>query len=162
MILGTDSFDHILIREGTIIVRLPKGVRQLAKDLPIKLFDVRSGVELPGIYPNPQEIELKRGYLLSDRDATAILNYRAASKKSKVVTILEAKQRKLDTVVADSILDQLKLIIETLGEFSEIADNAAPEQRLWLSQQVLPLLPKISGREISDLKDIVDWFKTRR
>jgi hypothetical protein len=157
-----EQYDHILIREGTVIVRVPIGVRDLPDDFTPEFFDVRTGVQLKGIYPSLQTIELHRGHLLSEMAAESLLRYRTgAGAKSKVVTMLEVKQRKLDSVVADSILDQLHIIVNILQKFLHAAENAHVEEKLWLSQQVLALVRKFSGRELAELEEIVDWFNSR-
>jgi hypothetical protein len=156
------QYDHILIREGTVIVRVPTGVREISDDFTPEFFDVRTGVQLKGIYPSLQTIELHRGHLLSEMAAEALLRYRTGSgAKSKVVTMLEVKQRKLDSVVADSILDQLHIIVNILQKFLLAAEKAHVEEKLWLSQQVLTLVRKFSGRELAELEEIVDWFNSR-
>jgi hypothetical protein len=79
---------------------------------------------------------------------------------SKVVNILEIRQRKLDAIVADSIIDQVRVIANLLHDFLTVADLAQKEERFWLSQQVLTLVRKFSGRELAELEDIVEWFKS--
>ncbi len=157
-----EVYDHILIREGTVIVRVPKGTKELSEDLNPEFFDVRTGVQLKRIYPSLQTIELHRGHLLSEQAVEALLRYRTGARsKSKVVTILEIKQRKLDSVVADSILDQLSIIVNILQKFLNAAEKAQKEEKLWLSQQVLTLVRKFSGRELAELEEIVEWFNSR-
>ena len=78
-----------------------------------------------------------------------------------MVTILEARQRKLDAVVADSIFDQLRILTNVLHEFLDAADHSQKEERFWLAQQVLTLVRKFSGRELAELEGIVEWFKRR-
>ncbi len=157
---NVETHDHILIREGTIIARVPKGDR--AGGAETDFFDVRTGVQIKRIYPELQQIELGRGYVLSDFDAAAILKYRLnEANNQKIINIWEIRQRKLDSVVADSILDQLKLITILLQKFVETSDSADKEERLWLSQQILTLVRKFSGRELSELEEIVEWFSSR-
>ncbi len=161
------SYDHILIRDAAILVRVPKGCREAGGENAPELFDVRTGVQLRQIHPSLQDAELRRGYLLSEESALAILKagttvvLGAPADLSKVVTILDMKQRKLDAVVADSILDQVRLIAELLEEFLDAADNAKKEERFWLSQQVLGLVRRFSGRELSELEKLVEWFKSK-
>jgi len=160
-----DQCDHILIRDATILVRFPKGPKD--SERASEFFDVRTGVQLKRIYPALQEVELDRGYLLSQEAASAILRSGApilsdpSVDLSKVVTILEAKQRKLDSVVADSILDQLRVMTVVFEEILDVASTAQKEERFWLAQQILPLIRKFSGRELAELEEIVDWFKRR-
>lgn len=162
------EYDHILIREATILVRVPEGLRELRGDYAPEFFDVRTGVPLKEIHPPLQAVELHRGYLLPGSHAAALIKCGAAINTgpsldaSKVVTMLEAKQRKLDTIVADSILDQLRLVVSILQEFLKVADAAQKEERFWLSQQILSLVRKFSGRELSEMEEIVEWFNSRR
>jgi|GEM_PF-491656 len=164
---SADQYDHILIRDATVLVRVPRGYRRICGETRAEFFDVKTGVQLRQIYPDLQEIELDRGYLVSEQSAGAILKAGMAVAlppsvdSSKVVTILEVKQRKLDSVVADSILDQLAVIAELLNEYRSVAEAAQREERFWLSQQVLTLVRKFSGRELAELREIVDWFKSR-
>jgi hypothetical protein len=80
---------------------------------------------------------------------------------SKVVSILEVKQRRLDYVVADSILGQVRVIRDLLDQFLKLAENVNDEERFWLSQQVLSLLSKFTGRELEELEEMVNWMRTR-
>lgn len=162
----SDEYDHILIREASILVRVPRGVRDLDGDVAPEFYDVRTGVPLKHIYPELQAIELHRGHLLGAEEAHGILRWNFAADEScsdlnKVVNILDIKQRRLDSVVADSILDQLRVISDILKEFLNAAENAQREERFWLSQQVLGLVRKFSGRELSELQGTVEWFKNR-
>ncbi|MBI4966125.1 MAG: hypothetical protein HY913_22790 [Desulfomonile tiedjei] len=160
-----ERYDHILIRDATILVRFPKGGEGPAAAS--EFFDVRTGVQIRAIHPSLQKVELDRGFLLSDEAAGAILRSGApilsdpSADLSKVVTILEVKQRKLDSIVADSILDQLRVITALLQHILDAANTAQKEERFWLAQQVLTLVRKFSGRELSEMEEIVDWFKTR-
>jgi hypothetical protein len=162
----SEDYDHILIREASILVRVPRGVRDLNKDVKPEFYDVRSGVPLKHIYPELQAIELHRGHLLAAEDAHGILKWAFAADAAfsgldKVVNILDIKQRRLDSVVADSILDQVRVISDLLKEFLSAAENAQKEERFWLSQQVLGLVRRFSGRELSELQETVEWFKNR-
>jgi hypothetical protein len=160
-----EQYDHILIRDATVLVRFPKGIRD--SDRASEFFDVRTGVQLREIHPSLQPVELDRGCLLSEEAASTILRSGApimidpSADSSKVVTILEAKQRKLDSIVADSIIDQLRVMTLLLQEILDAASAAQKEERFWLAQQVLPLIRKFSGRELAELEEIVDWFKER-
>jgi hypothetical protein len=166
--MDTPEYDYILIREATILVRVPTGTREIGAQRDIQFYDVRTGVPLKRIYPGLQSVELHRGYLLSESHAAALIKCGTtvtlgpSVDPSKVVTILEVKQRKLDAVVADSILDQLRTVVTMLQEFLMVADSAQKEERFWLSQQVLSLTKKFSGRELAELEEIVEWFKSRR
>lgn len=161
-----DGYDHILIRDATILVRFPKGTSD--SENASEFFDVRTGVQLKRIHPSLQAVELDRGYLLSQEAGCAILKSGApiisdpSADLSKVVTILEVKQRKLDSIVADSILDQLSVIAALLQDILDAASTAQKEERFWLAQQILPLIRKFSGRELAELEEIVDWFQTRQ
>jgi hypothetical protein len=161
------TYDHILIREATILARVARGGGELhLRTLP-RFYDVRTGVELREIYPALQESELKRGFPISEKSAACVIRAGLPIGAgpdvdySKVVTILELKQRKLDGIVADSVLDQVRLIVELLERFLEVAENAHKEERFWLSQQVLTLVRKFTGRELSELQEIVEWFQDR-
>ncbi len=162
-----DDYDYVLIREATILVRVPRGAAETAPEVVPEFFDVRTGVQLRQIYPAFQADELQRGYILPDGHAGAILKGGTpitggpSIDPSKVVTILEARQRKLDAVVADSIFDQLRILTKVLHEFLNAADHAQKEERFWLAQQVLTLVRKFSGRELAELEGIVEWFKRR-
>jgi hypothetical protein len=163
----SDEHDYVLIREATILVRVPRGAVETSVEVVPEFFDVRTGVQLRQIYPAFQTDELQRGYILPDGHASAILKGGTpltggpSIDPSKVVTILEARQRKLDAVVADSIFDQLRMLTNVLHEFLDAADHAQKEERFWLAQQVLTLVRKFSGRELAELEGIVEWFKTR-
>lgn len=160
-----DDFDYMLIRDATILLRVPRGCRD--PEAPAQFFDVRTGVQLRQIYPELQQMELARGYPVSRETAAVILKSGAplaveeGVDPSKVVTILEVKQRRLDAVVADSILDQLRVISDLLVEILKVADSAHKEERFWLSQQLLTLVRRFSGRELSELEEMVEWFKRR-
>lgn len=163
----SDQYDHILIRDATILVRVPRGCRTTNDEVTPEFFDVRTGVQLREIHPSLQDPELDRGYLLSEECAAAIVREGTpilsipTTDLSKVVNIVDIKQRKLDSVVADSVLDQVRIIADLLQEFLNVADKARKEERFWLSQQALSLVRKFSGRELAELEDVVEWFKTR-
>lgn len=161
-----DRYDHILIRDAAILVRIPRECREQGEEVPVEFFDVRTGVQLRAIYPGLQDYELCRGHLLSQAGAAAILKCGTtridrSADHAKVVPILDAKQRKLDSVVADSILDQIRVIERLLREYLRVADGAQREERFWLAQQALSLVRKFSGRELSELEEIVEWFGRR-
>ena len=162
---GPENCDYVLIREATIMVCLPRGVRDLDRCVEAAFYDVRTGVPLKNIYPELQPIEILRGHQLAPEDAHAILkwNYEVSNPDSgRVVNIFEMKQRRLDAVVADSILDQLKVISDLFRGFLGIAENATKEERFWIAQQVLGLIRKFSGRELSELQETVEWLMNRR
>jgi hypothetical protein len=160
-----DEFEYLLIRDATVLLRVPVGHRD--PDVHAQFFDVRTGVQLKEIYPSLQQLELDRGYPISRETAGLILksgapaSVAAGADLSKVVTILEVKQRRLDAVVADSILDQLRVISDLLVEILKVADSAHREERFWLSQQLLTLVRKFTGRELSELEEMAEWFKRR-
>jgi hypothetical protein len=162
-----DRHDFILIRDGTVLVRVPHERGDEENRFPIEFFDVRTGVQLKEIHPSLQPDELSRGYQLSDAQAAMIIKsgipllLDPSSDFSKVISILEVKQRKLDSVVADSILDQLRVIKDILHNFLAIASTAQEEERFWLSQHLLPLLRKFSGRELAELEETIEWFRGR-
>jgi hypothetical protein len=165
---ASEEYHYLLIRDGAILVRMPRDSESLREPMRLEFFDVRTGVQLRDIHPAFQEIELRRGYPVSPGHAASILNEGAplgvdlAFDLSNVVSILEVKQRKLDSVVADSILDQVRLISNLLREFLRLADTAEREERFWMSQQVLTLARKFSGRELEELKEDLEWLKSRR
>jgi len=162
-----DRYDHFLIREGTILVRIPRNGPETGPGIGYEFFDVRTGVQLKEIHPELQDAELHRGYPILEDHAAAIRKSGTSVLAgpsvdlSKVVSILEAKQRKLDSVVADSILDQLQVIRDVLDGFLTVSRTAGEEERFWLSQQLLSILRKFSGRELAELEEIVDWFRRR-
>ena len=157
--------DHILIREGAVIVRLIHSEDESPGTKTVEFYDVRTGVRLRKIFPPLQEVELERGCHITPEAACILMKCSSfreddeSSEISKVVTILEARQRKLDGVVADSILDQARFISAILREYVDVADNCSKEERLWLSQQILSTVRKISGRELAEIQEIVEWFK---
>lgn len=160
------KIEYVLIREGSVVVRIIAKENEGSDEQLLEFYDVRTGVRLRKIYPPLQQVELDRGCRISAEAAGVIIrssvsgNDKEISDSSKVVTILEARQRKLDSVVADSILDQARLISGILRDFVDVADHCHKEERLWLSQQILSTVRKISGRELSEIQEIVEWFKT--
>ena len=150
-----------------ILVRVPIRQDEGPGESEARFFDVRTGVQLKGIHPPFTPEELERGHRLTEEHAHAIIksgNTMMVSPlfdASKVVSILDMKQRKLDSVVADSILDQLQVVCGILSKFLQIAREAQEEERFWLSQQVLTALRKFSGRELEQLEEIMDWFTSR-
>jgi hypothetical protein len=161
-------YDHILIRDGAILVRVRRASCASTQDVQPEFFDVRTGVPLREIHPRFQEGELEHGVRLPDEVVATILGAGAPFGAegrvdiSKVISILDVKQRRLDTVVADSVLDQLRRIRDLLSEFMSVADLAEKEERFWMSQQVLTLVRKFSGRELEELQEIVQWLRSRR
>ncbi|MGD9817077.1 MAG: hypothetical protein AB7V04_00095 [Desulfomonilaceae bacterium] len=153
--------DHILIREGSIIVRL---LQSESEEPTLEFYDFKTGVRLKKIYPPLKPVELEKGCRITLEAACAIIKNLCfsddpeTSESGKVVTILEARQRKLDSVVADSILDQARIIANILRDYVELADHCNKEERFWLSQQILTTVRKISGRELSEIQEIVEWF----
>lgn len=161
-----DRYEYILIRDATVLVKLPKGNRD-AESADSTLFDVRTGVKLREIHPPLQSIELQRGYCLEAVYAASIikseydLGEEADIEFSKVVSISDVKQRKLDSVVAESILDQLRAVVNLMQQLLAIADSLPKAERFWLSQQILTFVRKFSGRELAELEDIIEWFKNQ-
>jgi hypothetical protein len=161
------QYDYYLIREEMVLVRVPgqQGDSLAAREP--QFFDVRTGVQLKGIHPPYSPEELERGHRLTEEHAHSIIksgNTMLVSPlfdASTVVSILDMRQRKLDSVVADSILDQLQVVCGILSRFLQIAREAEEEERFWLSQQVLTSLRKFSGRELAELEEIMDWFASR-
>lgn len=157
--------DHILIRDGAVIVRIIHSEDERSNDRTIEYYDVRTGVRLRKIFPPLQEVELERGCHITPDAASVLMKSSSFIREddstgvTKVVTILEARQRKLDGVVADSILDQARFISNMLREYVDVADQCTKEERLWLSQQILSTVRKISGRELTEIQEIVEWFK---
>ncbi len=162
-----DEYDYILIREANILVKVPCGTAGAGQGALPEFFDVRTGVQLKQIYPDLQADELSRGYVLPNNHAGAILKGGTpitggpSVDPSKVVTILGARQRKLDALVADSIFDQLTTLTDLLKGVLDAADRAQKEERFWLAQQVLTLVRKFSGRELAELEGMVEWFRKR-
>lgn len=164
--MDPQDFEYILIRDFCILVRIPRN-RKEQEGIEAEFFDVRTGVQLPAIHPELNSAELCRGYRISDRAAAMIVKAGQTilglptADLSNVVSILDVKQRKLDSVVADSILDQARKICDLLHNFLQAADRANTEERLWLSQQALTLVRKFSGRELEELENVVEWLSTR-
>jgi hypothetical protein len=169
MVMSTEEqYDYVLIRDAAILVR----IRRLPADAPeetgVDLFDVRTGVQLRCIHPTFQLSELDRGYPVSEECASAVIaggvpaGIEAGINLSKVVSILGVKQRRLDAVVADSILDQVRVVSDLLNEFLQVADAAEREERLWMSQQILSLVRKFSGRELEELRSLLEWLRAGR
>lgn len=158
-----EDYDYILIRDSNILVRVLRGAVE-EDDVEAEFFDVRTGVQLKEIHPALQSAELRRGYLLPIEYAASILadgtvpGEDLAIDFSKVVSIQEVKQRRLDSVVADSILDQLRIVSGLLSRFLDAADTAGKEQRFWMARQILPTIRKFSGRELEELEDVVEWL----
>jgi hypothetical protein len=163
-----EQYDHVLIRDGAILARISCAGTDAREPAQPDFFDVRTGVQLREIHPPFHVSELARGTRLAREIVEVILGEGArfgaegSVDISKVVSILDVKQRKLDSVVADSVLDQLRLISNLLREFLRVADSAEREERFWMSQQVLTLVRKFSGRELEELQDIVVWLQSRR
>jgi hypothetical protein len=162
------DYEYILIREAMVLVRIPRRGESSSDQADPVFFDVRTGVQLPGIQPPLQSGELERGHSVPPAFAASIIGDGAplgaspAVDLAKVVSILDLRQRKLDGIVADSVLDQLRTISDLLRDFLAVADDAQREERFWLSQQVLTFTRKFSGRELAELRQIVEWFRTHR
>ncbi len=163
--MDDDQHEYVLIREAKVLARIDRGKEQAQNRLAPELFDVRTGVQLRDIYPPFEASEVERGYKISKEYAVLIFaggvpfGVELDSNRSNVVDITDVRQRKLDSVVADSIFDQLRVISELLNKFLQAAENSSKEERFWLSQQVLSLMRKFSGRELRELEEIVDWLK---
>jgi len=161
------DFEYYVIREGLVLVRVPAGRTDAEIHDSTEFFDMRTGVHIREIHPPFHPDELRRGQFLPEEQAAAIMKSGMpllggpSVDLSKVVNILEVKQRRLDLVVADSILDQVKVIRDMLQDLLNVAAIARPEERFWLSQQVLTFLSKFSGRELSELQEVLDWLKKR-
>ena len=155
-----------LIRDGTVLIRVSRASDEEDSGDGVEFFDVRTGVQLREIHPGLQEGEVDRGYTVSAIHAEAFIRSGTPSRfdpsveMSKIVSLQDVRQRRLDSVVADSILDQLGLVRDVLDGFLTVADNATEEERFWLSQQVLTILRKFSGRELEELEEVVRWFRT--
>lgn len=171
MMMSMEESDHphyLLVRDGTILVRLYAAiVAGGAVPSNADYFDVRAGVQLKEIHPPLHQLDIERATRLSEEDASSLVALSAdgaagaAGEFVKVVSLLEVKQRRLDSVVADSILDQVRRIKEVLQTFLNAASRARDEERFWLAQQVLPLLGKFSGRELTELEELAEWFRKR-
>ncbi len=158
---------YLLIRDLAILVCIEGDDLANADPSEALFYDVRTGVQIREIHPPLQCVELERGIQLPPDSAHQIMKSGASrwdtppTELGNVVSIVEMRQRKLDSIVADSILDQLQTITTVLGSVLKIAETADKEERLWLSQQVLTLIRKFSGRELAELEEIVEWFQTR-
>lgn len=161
------GFEYFLIREGLVLARVRTGGNDAETVHTVEFFDVRTGVQLRGIHPPFSTDELSRGHSVPTEQAAVIIASGMpllgdwSVDLSKVVNILEVKQRRLDSVVADSVLDRVQLIRDMLQDLLNVAATARPEERFWLSRQVLPLLNKFSGRELAELEEILEWMKKR-
>lgn len=159
------QYDYLLIRDGAVLLKIQRGDGEDSLLETAELFDVRTGAKLKELIPELKESDLHRAYPLSEQSAAAIIKSGAATgaepavELSKVVSILDVKQRRLDTVVADSILYQIEVIRDLLDQFLKVAENARKEDRFWMSQQVLCLLEKFSGREMAELEDLIEWMR---
>jgi len=158
-----EEYDYILIRDSDILVRVLHDAME-REDVEAAFFDVRTGVQLREIHPALQVAELRRGYLLPIEYAASILAEGTVPGEdlsidfSKVVSIQEVKQRRLDSVVADSILDQLRLVSGLLSRYLSAAETAGKEKRFWMARQILPTIRKFSGRELEELEEVVEWL----
>jgi hypothetical protein len=158
---------YFLIRDGNVLVRVLARPGGSVCESDAEFFDVRTGVQLKAIHPPLNSEELERAHQLTEAHGAAIIKSGTTMlvsplfDSSKIVSILDIKQRRLDSVVADSVLDQLRAVCGVLQRFLDIAEKAQDEERFWLSQQVLTLLGKFSGRELAELEEIADWFTTR-
>ncbi len=167
IIMDDDRYDYILIREATVLVRVEQGNHPAPDKRAPDLFDVRTGVQLREIYPAFEAAELDRGYRLPKESADPIIAGGAPfgaelePSRSNVVNITDIKQRRLDAIVADSIFDQLRVISCLLNRLLQAAEDIPKEERFWLSQQALSLIRKFSGRELSELEEIVEWLRSR-
>ncbi len=163
--MDDDQYEYVLIREAKVLARIDRGKKQGQNRLAPELFDVRTGVQLREIYPPFEPTEVERGYRISKEYAALIFaggvpfGAELDANRSNVVDITDIRQRRLDSVVADSIFDQLRVISELLNKFLQAAENSSKVERFWLSQQVLSLMRKFSGRELRELEEIVDWLK---
>ena len=167
IVMDEDQYEYILIREATVLVRIKQANHEAQNQLTPELFDVRTGVQLREIHPAFEATELERGYRLSKEYAATIIAGGAPfgaelePNRSNVVNITDIRQRRLDAVVADSIFDQLRVISRLLNKLLQAAEDVPKEERFWLSQQALSLIRKFSGRELSELEEIVEWLKSR-
>lgn len=163
----TQDFDYILIRDCAVLLKLPRDRDVSAEIQAAEFFDVRTGAPLKEIHPPLRASEPDRGYALDEAAALTIISSGLSEgddpslSLSKVVSISEVKQRRLDSVVADSVLDQVKLISDLLSEFTRVAECSDRDIRFWMSQQALTLLRKFSGRELQELREIIEWLRSR-
>ena len=167
IVMDDGRYQYILIREATVLVRIKPANQEARNELTPELFDVRTGVQLREIHPALEVTELERGYRLSKEYAATIIAGGAPfgaelePNRFNVVNITDIRQRRLDAVVADSIFDQLRVISRLLNKLLQAAEDVRKEERFWLSQQALSLIRKFSGRELSELEEIVEWLKSR-
>jgi hypothetical protein len=165
--MDDDQYGYILIREASVLVRIKQADGEERNKLTPELFDVRTGVQLREIHPAFEATELERGYRLSKEYAATIIaggspfGAELEPNRSNVVNITDIRQRRLDAIVADSIFDQLRVISRLLNKLLQAAEDVPKEERFWLSQQALSLIRKFSGRELSELEEIVEWLKSR-
>jgi hypothetical protein len=158
---------YVFIRDGMIMARLSPDTRGDGMPSKADFFDVRTGVQLREIHPPLSKRDLERAVELSEEYALSLMSESSDVEPQgevffdKVVSLVEIKQRKLDSIVADSIIDQLSRIKDVLQSFLNAAAQAQDDERFWLSQQVLPLLGKFSGRELAELEELAEWFRTR-
>ncbi len=149
------------------MVRVPSEEHGSWSDSDLAFFDVRTGVQLREIHPAFQDGELARGFSVPESHARVIMKSGTvllpgpSVDPSKVVTILGLKQRKLDGVVAEAVLDRVRVVRNILSGFLQASENAREEEKFWLAQQVLTIMSKFSGRELAELEEIVEWFRTR-
>ncbi len=158
-------YEFILIRDNAVLVRKEKGLFPEDPDFTADLFDVRTGSPMREIHPPVSAHDLDRGRPISRESASVIIKSGTATwigpdvDISKVVNILDIRQRRLDAIVADSILDQLGVITELLQGFVEVAATSSGERRLWISQHILPIIRKFSGRELEELQETLEWLR---
>lgn len=167
IVMDEGLYQYILIREATVLVRIEQANDEAQPQLTPELFDVRTGVQLREIHPAFEATELERGYRLSKEYAATIIAGGAPfgaelePDRSNIINITDIRQRRLDAVVADSIFDQLRVISRLLNKLLQAAEDVRKEERFWLSQQALSLIRKFSGRELSELEEIVEWLRSR-
>lgn len=160
------QFDYLLIRDGAVLLKIQRGQEDGFALETAEFYDVRTGAKLKKLLPELQESELLRAYKVPDQSAVAIIKSGAATGTeptvdlSRVVSIHDVRQRRLDNVVADSILYQIEVIRDLLDQFLQVAENAGKEDRFWMSQQVLALLEKFSGREMAELEELIEWMRS--
>lgn len=167
IVMDEGLYQYILIREATVLVRIKQANDEAQPQLTPELFDLRTGVQLREIHPAFEATELERGYRLSKEYAATIIAGGAPfgaelePDRSNIINITDIRQRRLDAVVADSIFDQLRVISRLLNKLLQAAEDIRKEERFWLSQQALSLIRKFSGRELSELEEIVEWLGSR-
>ena len=161
-----NRYDYLLIRDGAVLLRIQRGEGDDFVLETAEFYDVRTGTKVKQLIPELKESELRGAYRLSDHSAAAIVKSGVATGAepavdlSKVVSILEVKQRRLDNVVADSILYQIEVIRDLLNQFLQVAENACKEDRFYMSQRVLALVEKFSGREMAELEELTEWMRS--